>query len=390
MPLGVASKGDEIAFGEYNSTTLGQPIHIYHSTDGGQTWNITNTQTDIHHFHSVQYLARIDRWLATTGDGNIRWLISKSNTANNWVTMVDSKDQRLRTLAVLGFGRDKLIWSGDGTIGFEGVFSASLIGRQVWGQDVSRLFLLPNTSYAIGGEQPVIIAGTTVIPSSVAEVNKTPAIFVSLDEGRTWCLDRLFQMSSSGAERGVFAVLGPDSKGNYYTWMKNIADQPQQFTTRMTLNTEVRPKLATKPEPVHTKKLTQTRFAEHIGTLSANTTKTLVEVGNKPCTIHSIDIRMDRDDSRLRFLLSFWEFGGVGWRPYKIIRTPVTTSTDRIYPAMLADGDSLLTLEVIDANNQRIYLANKNIEVAGFKIELVNASDTTDYSLAASVLCSEL
>jgi len=227
LPGGVDSNGDIICFCEYYNLN-GATIAVRRSNDGGLTWAIVLDKfgaTGVDHWHSCQYLHNVQRWITTTGDGpGILWY--QSSDGITWENILNDQSQYYRTLGVFAPSVDRLVWSSDGTSGYEGVYSIEYLNRVRVRGPLIRVFLLPHTSYAFIGYRNLFIASSmvTVTNTNTYLGMQNPSIFISLDAGQKWQLDKEFIPASSGLERGIFAIIGPDAKGSFYFWCKNIED----------------------------------------------------------------------------------------------------------------------------------------------------------------------
>ena len=213
---GINSNGDIVCFGEYHNNT-GSPVRIYNSTDGGATWSIainlgnSATGTNIRHLHTCQYIGTQNMWIATTGDGLCNWY--QSYDGSTWTLMFTSTSQYRRTLGIISRINGEFIYSSDGGVGYGGVFKTARYSGtgEVNETDITRL-LTTSSSYGLDATPEVIVTCTM---SAVSSPSKSAHIYISLDGGNNWVLDKTYEVSTSNYG-GFTDLVGHDDKGNFY------------------------------------------------------------------------------------------------------------------------------------------------------------------------------
>lgn len=246
--VGVSSNGDVVLFAEYGGTVSnGTSMKVYMSANGGATWSAVITEVvgtnGFNHFHSVQYLGN-SRWMATTGDGSIRWYESNNNGSSftHFLTP-NGKGQIFRTLGVHQINYNdrnkKIVWASDGGLGNEGIYSLDYLTPNLNGNSYTPdlIMPLPSVSYGLVGQGSFLLATTNI--TSAYKNNKVAYVYLSLNGGETWQIDKKFQVAKTVTDGGISNVFGPDSGGCYYLTLSMLenADYTTQ-TIKMTPNFE--------------------------------------------------------------------------------------------------------------------------------------------------------
>lgn len=215
---GLDNNGDIICFSTYSNPS--QEDNIYTSLDDGQTWSATLTipAGNVAHFHTCQWLRPRLKWIATTGDGVMRWYESPDGV--NWNLIVDSTDQTFRTLGVSAKSRHELLWSSDGGIGHEGVWETNTRNTNEIG-DVTRSLLLSSTSYSFNGW--INLAMVANFQTGTYKKNQKSFLWATINGGETWEL-LYFITPASANYGGFYDIIGPDEQGIFYAVATNSSD----------------------------------------------------------------------------------------------------------------------------------------------------------------------
>lgn len=100
-PLCVAEKDGIIFYGEYKSNPERGPIHIYQSSDKGESWQIAHTITGVRHIHGVFVDPYTDSLWFTTGDNDSECGIWRTDENFSHVDLVQSGSQQVRAVELL-------------------------------------------------------------------------------------------------------------------------------------------------------------------------------------------------------------------------------------------------------------------------------------------------
>lgn len=243
--VGIDSSGNVIIFAEYGGAVPnGTVMTVRRSSDGGLTWNIVTSEVvgtnGFNHFHSCQNLSR-NRWIVTSADNVIKWFLS-TNNGSSFTTMFETKDQRFRTLGIVETHRSngyrRFIWGSDGAQGSEGVYAISPYVNEFTPMMYSPELIatLPSVSYGLVGNGNILIATSKI--TDAYQKDKKSRVFVSLNSGKSWQIDKEFDVTS--VDGGITYVHGPDSKGCYYLLINGTDFSGPFVTVKMTPNNQIK------------------------------------------------------------------------------------------------------------------------------------------------------
>lgn len=216
----------DVMFAEYYAGTEDVDLHVYYSSNLGETWSAVLTKkfnTDIYHFHSVDCFPNNGsetEWLVTSGDTGtqVKWFKS-TNFGSTWEVIAGNidengaTDQLYRTLGVKKVSPNTYMWATD-TFNLAYVMAGSAADMSPNG--IRKVLANGSSAWAfVGSKQDFLIFAEKVEPSNFVG-ERLNRIFVSGDSGGSWHKEYEFTTAVGVGYGGVYGIQGPDSYGNFY------------------------------------------------------------------------------------------------------------------------------------------------------------------------------
>lgn len=182
-PLNICeTPSGEIFFGEYFSNHNREAVNIFGSDDNGKTWTIVYTfpPGSVRHIHSIIYDEYRKGCWVFTGDLSEECKVLFTNNSFRNLETIISGNQRARTVSAIPIRRGLIIPT-------DTPLEKNVI--QLFDPDrrkFEEIFKLPGSAFFTGQAGGHLLVSTAVEPSRVNPVSYA-AIFISNDEGRTWC-----------------------------------------------------------------------------------------------------------------------------------------------------------------------------------------------------------
>jgi hypothetical protein len=116
LPTGLCKdKNDNLYYGDYWKNKNREPVYLYKSSDGGETWKsqyVFKGDNQVRHIHSVQYDKYEDKLWLTTGDCDTESGIYFSTDGGKSFSSIGRGDQSWRAVTLL-FTEEYIYWGTD-------------------------------------------------------------------------------------------------------------------------------------------------------------------------------------------------------------------------------------------------------------------------------------
>lgn len=221
-PTGIANFNSNWIINEYRGGSYSGNLRLIGSFDGGNTWYVIISlavPSEIRHWHNVQYINRIERFVATTGDNNgqIRWYMSpSSNGTGTWINITVPQLQSMRTVKFVDVG-GRLFWVSDGIGSNSGIYSTKFDNTTTVITEADVTLHLPQNQPGLG----IANMGNFIFASFGHEAyvygDWNSYLYCSRDYGETWDIIKREPKTKGVYKMGGFSLLwGPDKDGEIY------------------------------------------------------------------------------------------------------------------------------------------------------------------------------